>query len=79
MTVAHATTFATITTTIIIHARLENGGPRVNTLKWFVNEYRHEDETGQYYLRNIVKIWLSGLRYGFCAGFIPVLVWWILK
>jgi hypothetical protein len=44
-----------------------------------MTEYRHEDQEGKYYLVNITKIWLSGLRYGFCAGFIPVLVWWILK
>lgn len=79
MTAAYVTISAMSTPTIIIHAILENGGRRVNTFKWFISEYRHEDETGQYYLRNIVKIWLSGLRYGFCAGFIPVLVWWILK
>lgn len=51
----------------------------MNTLRWFLTEYRHEDEQNRYYLQNIVKIWMSGLRYGFIAGLLPLIVWWILR
>ena len=51
----------------------------MKTIKWFLSEYRHEDAQNRYYLQNIVKIWMSGLRYGFIAGLLPLIVWWILR
>lgn len=51
----------------------------MKNIKWWLNEWRHEDAEGRYYLQHIVTVWLSGARYGFCAGIIPVIVWWILR
>ena len=54
-------------------------GTTVKTIKWLIREYRHEDQEGKYYLNSIMQVWLSGAKYGFVVGFLPVLVWWILK
>lgn len=51
----------------------------VKTIKWFIEEYRQEDETGRYYLRNILSIWYSGLRIGLGLGVVPLIVYWILR
>lgn len=62
--------------------RLDQGGEgraRVRTVKWMINEYRHEDKEGQYYLNGIIHIWLSGARCGVLVGLLPLIVWWILR
>lgn len=55
------------------------GRTPVKTIKWLVREYRHEDLEGRYYLNSIIQIWINGAKYGFLAGFVPLLVWWVLK
>lgn len=62
--------------------RVPQSGKRrapVKTIKWLIREYRHEDLEGKYYLTSIIQVWLSGAKYGFVAGILPPLVWWILR
>jgi len=51
----------------------------VKTVRWFIDEYRHEDKEGQYYLRNILHIWYNGLRTGLVIGLLPLVLVWILR
>lgn len=59
--------------------RLCKEGETVKTIKWFVQEYRHEDQEGRYYLVPISKIYMSGVRCGLSLGVIPLVLYWILR
>jgi hypothetical protein len=58
---------------------LSRKGEAVKTIKWFINEYRHEDSEGRYYLTNILHIWFHGLKLGLLLGFIPLIAYWIIR
>jgi len=58
---------------------LSSKGITVKTIRWFLQEYRHEDEQGRYYLIHIERIWMSAFRTGLCCGLVPFIVYWILR
>lgn len=55
----------------------------MKTIKWFMQEYRQEDAEGQYYMREILKIYYKGIQTGVVCMFggflITLLVYWVAK
>ena len=57
----------------------DSGEGAVRTVRWLINEYRHEDAAGRYYMDKVMTIYFAGLKLGLALGLIPVLLWWILR